>query len=73
MEPNYEAAIKLLAEQRSATGDAKRENSVRRKLRALAAKTSIAHEQTVLALDLAATRLGMGEPGVKGLVFQEAL
>lgn len=66
-EPNLEAARKLLKEQKDATGNKKAEANVKRKIRALAKKTPITDERTVLALDMAATRLGMED-----LAFAEA-
>lgn len=71
-EQNLPAAKALLEEQRIATGNKKQEATVRRKLRLLAAQTPANHEKTVLALDIAATRLGCGTPGIKGLEFAAA-
>lgn len=72
VEPNLEAARALLDEQKRATGNPKAEAAVRKKARDLAARTPISDEKTVLALDLIATRLGMGENGKKALDFAPA-
>ncbi len=69
IEPNFEAAKALIKQQKAATGNKSKENLVRIKLRQLAAKTPINHGKTVSALDIAATRLGMGEGKLKGLEF----
>jgi N12 class adenine-specific DNA methylase/tRNA1(Val) A37 N6-methylase TrmN6 len=69
VEPNFDLAKALLDEQKAATGDKKAEAAVKRKLRALAKKTPQNHEKTVMALDLAATRLGLGEGKSKPLEF----
>lgn len=68
-EIHFAAARALLAEQKAATGNPQWEARVARKLRRLAAKTPLSHERTVLALDIAATRLGCGEGRKKGLQF----
>ena len=71
-EPNLKAAIALLAEQKAATGNAVAEGKVRKQARELAAITPASDEKTVLALDMIATRLGMGEGKLKGLEFAPA-
>lgn len=71
-EPNLEAAKALLARQKAATGNAVAEGKVRKELRDLAAQTPETDTKTVLALDIAATRLGMGEGRLKGLEFKQA-
>src|SRR5690606_739523 len=58
-EPNLEAALKLLKEQKEAAGNKWAEGIVKRKIRALAKKTPITDERTVMALDIAATRFDM--------------
>ena len=58
-EPNLAEAKVLLAKQKAATGNKRAEVSVRAEIRALAAKTPLSDEKTVLALDMAATRLDM--------------
>lgn len=71
-EQNLQAAKNLLAQQKAATGNAVAEGAIRKKLRDLAAKTPISDAKTVSALDIAATRLGMGEGKLKGLEFAPA-
>src|SRR5690606_17792825 len=58
-EPNLEAALKLLKEQKDTLGNKRAVAIVKRKIRALAKKTPITDERTVMALDIAATRLDM--------------
>ena len=70
-EPNLEAAKALLARQKAATGNAVAEGKLRKELRDLAAKTPETDTKTMLALDTAATRLGMGEGRLKGLEFKK--
>jgi hypothetical protein len=68
-EPNLTAAKALLEEAKKTTGNAKAEAEVRRKARELAQATPITDEKTVLALDMIATRLGMGDGNKKDLEF----
>lgn len=71
-EPNFDAAKALLQAQKDATGDKRAEAAVKRKLRDLAKKTPSDHAKTVLALDMAATRLGLGEGNSAPLEFAPA-
>ena len=72
IEPNLAAAKALMDEQKAATGNAKAEAAVRKKARDLASNTPITDEKTVLALDMIATRLGMGDDGKRALDFATA-
>lgn len=69
-EPHFEAAKALLQEQKNATGNPKKELAVLRQIRRIAANTTYREERTMLALDIAATRLGVGERGVKELAYK---
>ncbi len=71
-EPRLAAAKALIEEAKAATGNAKAEAEVRRKARELAQITPISDEKTVLALDMIATRLGMGDGNKKDLDFAPA-
>ena len=67
-EPRLEEAKALLVAQKKATGNAVAEAKVRKQLRDLAGQVQ-ADSKTAMALDTAATRLGMGEGKLKGLEF----
>lgn len=70
-EPHLDAAKALIEKYKTVVGNKAAETKLKAQLRSLAAKTPQSHAKTALAIDLLATRLGIGDGKSKPLEFAQ--